>query len=183
VFPEQPPPAHPPSLACDIRFIASHIMADPVAAETSISDKEVYERTKEILASLDTENARRAAIAANVLFTYARGSLTYGDASDIVVPLVKELWYKELIDTAWERGEFKALGALRRSSFFLVLAMACFDTIDTSPPRCRGSTSPQAGSSRRNYRYDICSVSFEAVSAHGQRLSTPTPSQADSRAK
>jgi hypothetical protein len=116
-FPEQRPPAHL-VIGRDVRYIALSIMADPVATQASISDKDLYENMRKLVGSIDSANDRRD-IAANVLFAYAKGSLTYGDASDIVVPLVKKLWYKELIDMAWERGKFKALGELRTSYYFL----------------------------------------------------------------
>jgi hypothetical protein len=57
------------------------------------------------------------------------------------VPLVQTAGYKGSIDRAWAEGEFKALGELCRCYLFPMLAMVCFDPIDTSSPRCRGYAS------------------------------------------
>jgi hypothetical protein len=157
-------------------------MADLVATEASVSDNELFQNIKELVASLESENDRREVIAVNVLLAYAKGSLTHSDASDIVVSLILKTSVNVLIDRSWERGQFKELGQQRRPHLFLRWG---WHALTRSTPVLEEAGVLLASNRARVGQPDgtLYALHFLWVTADGHCRSTPTASQADSRAE
>jgi uncharacterized membrane protein len=85
------------------------------------SDRAINDELNKLVSEQFTDDERRQIIAATVLFAYAKGSLTIGNASDVVEPLVQKVVYRAQVDETWRRRQFKRLGELRKASFSLSL--------------------------------------------------------------